>query len=71
MAEQDPKEYRGGVEEDDSQGIVPREMVDDPAGEDSSDPQALGGDITDKIKVKTNKNNERRQEQPIYANDQG
>jgi len=56
MAEQDPREYRGGVQESGDEkgndGVVPREMVDDPAGEDSGDPQALGsavtGEVTDK-----------------------
>ena len=46
MAEQDPREYRGGVhecgDEKGNDGFVPREMIDDPAGEDSSEPQALG-----------------------------
>jgi hypothetical protein len=50
MAEQDPREYRGGVREPQEggqgdEGIVPREMVDDPGGDDPSDPQALGGEI--------------------------
>ncbi|MDQ3723780.1 MAG: hypothetical protein M3376_12145 [Actinomycetota bacterium] len=56
MAEQDPREYRGGVQESGdekgNEGVVPREMVDDPDGQDPSDPQALGGgvlgEVTDK-----------------------
>ena len=52
MAEQDPRKYRGGVEEDDSQGIVPREMVDEPTEDTSPDAQQLGdpvqGAVTDK-----------------------
>ena len=48
MAEKDPREYRGGVDEG-NPGIVPREMVDDPDGQDSSDPQALGGEVTGEV----------------------
>jgi hypothetical protein len=48
MAEQDPREYRGGAD-DGNEGVVPREMIDDPAGEDSSDPQALGGAVTGEV----------------------
>ena len=52
MAEQDPREYRGGVEEEDSQGIVPREMVDEPTADTSPDENQLGdavqGQVTDK-----------------------
>jgi hypothetical protein len=51
MAEKDPREYRGGVDEG-NKGVVPREMVDDPAGEDSSDPQALGGEVTGEVTEK-------------------
>jgi len=62
MAEQDPREYRGGVREGneakggpdtaaDSGGVVPREMIDDPPPQDESDPQALKdealGEVTD------------------------
>ena len=52
MAEQDPKEYRGGVEEEDSQGIVPREMVDENTADTSAEDNQLGGgvqgEVTDK-----------------------
>jgi hypothetical protein len=48
MAEQDPREYRGGVDEG-NKGVVPREMVDDPAGDDPSDPQALGGEVMGEV----------------------
>jgi hypothetical protein len=53
--ESDPREYRGGVRETeeskggpgsaaDSEGIVPREMIDDPPPQDTSDPQELTDD---------------------------
>jgi hypothetical protein len=56
--EPDPREYRGGVREPeqakagaDTEGIVPREMIDDPPPQDTSDPQALKdealGEVTD------------------------
>ncbi len=57
MAEQDPREYRGGVREpqqggDGDEGIVPREMVDEPTADTSPDQQELGdavqGAVTDK-----------------------
>ena len=64
MAEQDPREYRGGVHEPDeakggseswadNEGVVPREMVDDPPEEkQTSDGQALDepvlGAVTDR-----------------------
>ncbi|MDP2710525.1 MAG: hypothetical protein Q8O56_04845 [Solirubrobacteraceae bacterium] len=62
MAEQDPRDYRGGVHEPqdakggpdswaDNEGIVPREMVDEPT-KDPRDPQALRdpvkGAVTDR-----------------------
>jgi hypothetical protein len=61
MAEPDPREYRGGVRESeqgkggspaaDSEGVVPREMIDDPPPPKTSDPQALKdesmGEVTD------------------------
>jgi hypothetical protein len=61
MAEQDPREYRGGVQEPDeskqgnaNEGVVPREMVDDtgsPPPEREQD-QALSdsslGEVTDR-----------------------
>ena len=51
MAEQDPREYRGGVDEG-NKGIVPREMVDEPTADTSADNQELGdavqGEVTDK-----------------------
>jgi hypothetical protein len=57
MAEQDPREYRGGVREpqEDGQGdegIVPREMVDEPTADTSPEANELGdavqGQVTDK-----------------------
>jgi len=63
MAEPDPRTYRGGVREPedakggtdsaaDTEGVVPREMIDDPPPQDGSDPQELGdaalGRVTDK-----------------------
>lgn len=64
MAEQDPREYRGGVHEPpdakpgewaDNEGIVPRDMVDDPGPpppERAGDEQALSdrslGEVTDR-----------------------
>lgn len=57
MAEADPREYRGGVREPDTdgqgdEGIVPREMVDEPTAETSPDANELGdavqGQVTDK-----------------------
>lgn len=64
MAEQDPREYRGGVHEPpdakpgewaDNEGVVPREMVDDPGApppERAGDDQALSdsslGQVTDR-----------------------
>jgi hypothetical protein len=66
MAEQDPREYRGGVQEPadakggsdtwaDNEGVVPREMVDDPGTpppERTGDDQALAdaslGQVTDR-----------------------
>ena len=64
MAEQDPREYRGGVHEPpegkpgewaDNEGVVPREMVDDPGApppERADDDQALSdaslGQVTDR-----------------------
>lgn len=52
MAEQDPREYRGGVHESESEGIVPREMVDESTDDTSPDENQLGdsvqGQVTDK-----------------------
>jgi hypothetical protein len=56
MAEQDPREYRGGVQESGDEkgndGVVPREMVDEPTADTSADNQELGdavqGEVTDK-----------------------
>ena len=61
MAEQDPREYRGGVQEPadakqgaDSEGIVPREMVDDPGAppperdQDQALSDASLGQVTDR-----------------------
>ena len=66
MSEKDPREYRGGAHEPsdakggdeswaDNEGVVPREMVDDPgepAPERADDPQALSdrslGGVTDR-----------------------
>jgi len=59
MAEKDPREYRGGAHEPpdakggpdswaDNEGVVPREMVDDPPAppdERRGDPQALSDDV--------------------------
>jgi len=51
MAEQDPRDYRGGVQEEANQGIVPREEIDDPPPQDPG-PQDLKddamGEVTDK-----------------------
>ena len=62
MAERDPREYRGGVHEPedakggsdswaDNEGVVPREMVDEPT-DVPDDEQALGdavrGEVTDR-----------------------
>ncbi len=58
MAEQDPREYRGGVREPedakgdwaDNEGIVPREMVDEPPSEEEqADPHALTSDMTGEV----------------------
>jgi hypothetical protein len=58
-SEPDPREYRGGVRETEeatgksaeTEGVVPREMIDDPPPQQTSDPQALKddalGDVTD------------------------
>jgi hypothetical protein len=57
MAEQDPREYRGGVREPQEggqgdEGIVPREMVDEPTADTSPEANELGdavqGQVTDK-----------------------
>jgi len=57
MAEADPREYRGGVREPDEsgqgdEGLVPREMVDEPTADTSADENQLGdavqGEVTDK-----------------------
>jgi len=66
MAEKDPRDYRGGVHEPpdakggedswaDTEGVVPREMLDDPGNpppERAGDDQALGdaalGEVTDR-----------------------
>lgn len=57
MAEADPREYRGGVREPQQdgqgdEGIVPREMVDEPTADTSPDANELGdavqGQVTDK-----------------------
>lgn len=58
MAESDPREFRGGVREPDTEGqgdegVVPREMVeDDPAGDKSAENNELvdsvQGQVTDK-----------------------
>ena len=49
---EDPREYRGGVREPeqakggaDTEGIVPREMLDDPGPQQNDDPQALSDDV--------------------------
>jgi hypothetical protein len=66
MAEKDPRDYRGGVREPsdakggpdswaDTEGVVPREMVDDPgappperAGDDQALSDAALGQVTDR-----------------------
>lgn len=63
MAESDPRDYRGGVHEPadakggtetwaDNEGVVPREMVDEPTADTSPDDQELGdavkGEVTGK-----------------------
>lgn len=57
MAEADPREYRGGVREPQQggqgdEGIVPREMVDEPTADTSPQNNELGdsvqGQVTDK-----------------------
>lgn len=60
MAEQDPREYRGGVREPedanggqntgaDTEGVVPREQLDDPPPQETSDPQALKDDALGEV----------------------
>lgn len=57
MAEADPREYRGGVREPQQvgggdEGIVPREMVDEPTTDTSPEDNELGdavqGQVTDR-----------------------
>jgi hypothetical protein len=57
MAESDPREYRGGVREPDTEGqgdegLVPREMVDEPTADTNPNENELGdavqGQVTDK-----------------------
>ena len=56
MAESDPRDYRGGVhesgEDKGNEGVVPREMVDEPTADTSADSQELGdgvmGEVTEK-----------------------
>lgn len=57
MAESDPREYRGGVREPDTsgqgdEGLVPREMVDEPTADTDPNENQLGdavqGRVTDK-----------------------
>ncbi|HEV2774140.1 MAG TPA: hypothetical protein VGV90_00970 [Solirubrobacteraceae bacterium] len=57
MAEADPREYRGGVREPDEsgqgdEGLVPREMVDEPTADTSAENNELvdsvQGQVTDK-----------------------
>jgi hypothetical protein len=57
MAESDPREYRGGVREPDTEGqgdegLVPREMVDEPTADTSAEDNelvdAVQGQVTDK-----------------------
>ena len=57
MAEADPREYRGGVREPQTdgqgdEGVVPREMVDEPTADTSPEDNQLGdavqGAVTDK-----------------------
>lgn len=57
MAEADPREYRGGAREpqqggEGDEGLVPREMVDEPTADTSSDENQLvdsvQGQVTDK-----------------------
>jgi len=56
MAESDPRDYRGGVhesgDEKGNEGVVPREMVDEPTADTSADNQELGdavqGAVTEK-----------------------
>ncbi len=49
---EDPREYRGGVREPeqdkgaaDTEGIVPREMLDDPGPQQNADEQTLKDDV--------------------------
>jgi hypothetical protein len=60
MAKQDPRDYRGGVHEPpdakggsetwaDTEGIVPREMVDEPTADTSADAQELGDAVTGEV----------------------
>jgi hypothetical protein len=62
MAEstQDPREYRGGVREPevakggdeswaDTEGVVPREMLDDPPPQENADEQDLTDDATGEV----------------------
>lgn len=59
--EPDPRDYRGGVRESedakggpntaaDTEGVIPRDMIDDPPPQDTSDPQALGDEALGRVK---------------------
>jgi hypothetical protein len=59
-SEPDPREYRGGVRETDegkggsdtgavTEGVVPREMLDDPPAQETSDPQELNDDVMGEV----------------------
>jgi len=54
MAESDPREYRGGVREPDTEGqgdegLVPREMVDEPIADTNPDENELGGAVQGQV----------------------
>jgi hypothetical protein len=54
---EDPREFRGGVREPedakgnwaDNEGVVPREMLDDPPPQDGADDQALKDDVMGEV----------------------
>ena len=57
MAESDPRDYRGGVhesgEDKGNEGVVPREMVDEPTADTSADDQELGDAVRARSPTRT------------------
>ncbi|HEX4363799.1 MAG TPA: hypothetical protein VHZ75_04560 [Solirubrobacteraceae bacterium] len=60
MPERDPRDYRGGVHEPpdakggadswaDNEGIVPRDMIDNPPPQQGADDQTLGDDVLGEV----------------------